>query len=112
MSRRLCELLAEPWPELEIIAECRDGLAAPEVLTSRHHDIAFRFIPPVNTFAMIARLSSIAPPPSWEVWTTLLISLVTAMLVVWFAAKVFKVALLMHGRPPTFGTLLRWARMA
>ncbi|HTV80047.1 MAG TPA: ABC transporter permease [Steroidobacteraceae bacterium] len=74
--------------------------------------VAMSFIPPVNTFAMIARLSSIAPPPSWEVWTTLLISLVTAMLVVWFAAKVFKVALLMHGRPPTFGTLLRWARMA
>ncbi len=48
---------------------------------------------------MIARLASSAPPPAWEVWTTLLISVVTAMLVVWFAAKVFKVALLMHGRP-------------
>ena len=29
------------------------------------------------------------------------------MLVVWFAAKVFKVALLMHGRPPSFGTLIK-----
>jgi ABC-type Na+ efflux pump permease subunit len=74
--------------------------------------VAMSFIPPVNTFAMIARVASNAPPPAWEVWTTLLISVVTAMLVVWFAAKVFKVALLMHGRPPSFGTLVKWARMA
>ena len=74
--------------------------------------VAMSFIPPVNTFAMIARVSSSAPPPAWEVWTTLLISVVASMLVVWFAAKVFKIALLMHGRPPTFATLIRWARMA
>jgi ABC-2 type transport system permease protein len=74
--------------------------------------VAMSFIPPVNTFAMIARVASSAPPPAWEVWTTLLISVVTALLVVWFAAKVFKVALLMHGRPPSFGTLVKWARMA
>jgi ABC-2 type transport system permease protein len=74
--------------------------------------VAMSFIPPANTFAMIARVASSAPPPAWEVWTTLLISVVTAMLVVWFAAKVFKVALLMHGRPPNFATLIRWARMA
>ena len=74
--------------------------------------VAMSFVPPVNTFAMIARVASSAPPPAWEVWVTLLISIVTAMLVVWFAAKVFKVALLMHGRPPSFGTLVKWARMA
>ena len=74
--------------------------------------VAMSFIPPVNTFAMIARVASSAPPPAWEVWTTLLISIVTALLVVWFAAKVFKVALLMHGRPPNFATLIKWARMA
>jgi ABC-2 type transport system permease protein len=74
--------------------------------------VAMSFIPPINTFAMIARVASSAPPPAWEVWTTLLISVVTSMLVVWFAAKVFKIALLMHGRPPSFGTLIKWARMA
>ena len=31
---------------------------------------------------------------------------------VWFAAKVFKIGLLMHGKPPSFGTLLKWARMS
>jgi hypothetical protein len=28
---------------------------------------------------------------------------------IWFAAKVFRVALLLHGRPPNIATLLRWA---
>ncbi|HTB66684.1 MAG TPA: ABC transporter permease [Steroidobacteraceae bacterium] len=74
--------------------------------------VAMSFIPPVNTFAMIARIASSAPPPAWEVWTTLLISCVTSALVIWFAAKVFKIALLMHGKPPSIATLFKWARMA
>jgi len=74
--------------------------------------VAMSFIPPINTFAMIARVASSAPPPAWEVWTTLAIGCGTAALVVWFAAKVFKVALLMHGKPPNMATLVRWARMA
>jgi ABC-2 type transport system permease protein len=74
--------------------------------------VAMSFIPPINTFAMIARIASSAPPPAWEVWTTLLISCVTSALVVWFAAKVFKIALLMHGKPPSIATLFKWARMA
>ena len=39
--RRLCELLGELWPELEIIAECGDGLAALEALTGQRPDVAF-----------------------------------------------------------------------
>jgi ABC-2 type transport system permease protein len=74
--------------------------------------VAMSFIPPVNTFAMIARIASSAPPPAWQVWTTLFISCVTSTLVVWFAAKVFKIALLMHGKPPSIATLFKWARMA
>ena len=39
--RRLCELLAELWPELEIVAECGDGLAALEALTGQRPEVAF-----------------------------------------------------------------------
>jgi DNA-binding LytR/AlgR family response regulator len=39
--RKLCELLGEVWPELEIVAECGDGLAALEALASLHPQIAF-----------------------------------------------------------------------
>jgi DNA-binding LytR/AlgR family response regulator len=39
--RRLCELLGELWPELEIVTECADGLAALEALTGQQPDVAF-----------------------------------------------------------------------
>jgi DNA-binding LytR/AlgR family response regulator len=39
--RRLCELLSELWPELQVVAECGDGLAALEALTSQHPEVAF-----------------------------------------------------------------------
>ena len=39
--RRLCELLGELWPELEIIAACGDGLAALEALTGQRPEVAF-----------------------------------------------------------------------
>jgi ABC-2 type transport system permease protein len=41
-----------------------------------------------------------------------LVGLLAASAAVWFAAKIFKIGLLMHGKPPNFATLIRWARMA
>jgi DNA-binding LytR/AlgR family response regulator len=39
--RKLCELLAELWPELELVAQCGDGLTALESLTSLQPQVAF-----------------------------------------------------------------------
>ena len=74
--------------------------------------VAMSFIPPVNTFAMLARLASDAPPPLWQVLLTLVVGLAAAAACVWFAARIFRIGLLMHGKPPNFATLIRWARMA
>lgn len=38
---KFCELLGELWPELEISAQCDDGLSALEALTSLQPEIAF-----------------------------------------------------------------------
>jgi ABC-2 type transport system permease protein len=70
------------------------------------------FVPPVNTFVMMSRLASDSPPPAWQVWLTVLVGCVSALAAVWFASKVFRIGLLMHGKPPNFATLLRWARAA
>jgi ABC-2 type transport system permease protein len=74
--------------------------------------IVASFVPPVNTFVMMARLASDSPPPVWQVLLTVLVGLGAAAAAVWFAAKVFKIGLLMHGKPPTFATFVRWAREA
>jgi ABC-type Na+ efflux pump permease subunit len=74
--------------------------------------VAMSLVPPVNTFAMMIRLSSNTPPPFWQVGLSLVIGVASAVAAMWFAAKIFKVGLLMHGKPPTLGTLIKWARMA
>jgi ABC-2 type transport system permease protein len=70
------------------------------------------FLPPINTFAMLIRVTSSAPPPAWQVWLTVALSIAGALAALWFAAKVFKVGLLMFGKPPDLKTLVRWVRMA
>ena len=74
--------------------------------------VVLSFLPPINTFVMLARLASSSPPPMWQVWTTIGIGIGAACLTVWFAAKIFRIGLLMQGKPPNFATLIRWARMA
>jgi ABC-type Na+ efflux pump permease subunit len=74
--------------------------------------VAMSLIPPVNTFAMMIRLSSTTPPPFWQVALSVIIGVASAVAAMWFAAKIFKVGLLMHGKPPSMGTLIRWAREA
>ena len=74
--------------------------------------VALSLIPPVNTFAMLIRLSSTTPPPAWQTWLSIGIGVASAYVTVWFAAKIFKVGLLMHGKAPDLATLVRWAREA
>ena len=52
------------------------------------------------------------PPPAWQVWLTIAIGAASAVGAVRFAAKVFRIGLLMYGKPPNIATLIRWARMA
>jgi len=70
------------------------------------------FIPPVNAFAMLLRMTSNTPPPWWQVWTSIAIGVASVVAVLWCAAKVFRIGLLMYGKPPDFATLIRWARAA
>jgi ABC-2 type transport system permease protein len=94
-------------------------LLAPYILTpiigqapSSTFSVVVSFIPPVNTFAMLARLASDTPPPLWQALLTIVVGFGGAAVCVWFAARIFRISLLMHGKPPNFATLIRWARMA
>ena len=94
-------------------------LMAPYILTpivgrapNSTFSVVVSFVPPLNTFMMLARVASDSPPPAWQPLLTIAIGVAAALGCVWFAAKVFKVGLLMHGKPPTFATLVRWARAA
>ena len=83
---------------------------------SRNPDSTFAvvtsFVPPINPFVTLIRLSSTSPPPAWQVWLSIAIGLVSVYGALWFAAKVFRVGVLMYGKPPNFATLIKWVRMA
>jgi len=70
------------------------------------------FIPPVNSFTMLIRMASSAPPPIWQVWLSIAVGVASVFGAVWFAAQVFRIGLLMYGKPPDLATLIRWVRAA
>jgi ABC-2 type transport system permease protein len=61
---------------------------------------------------MILRMTSSSPPPDWQVWLSILIGLLAVAGALWFAGKVFRIGLLMHGKPPNVMTLIRWVRQS
>ncbi|MEN0020413.1 MAG: ABC transporter permease [Planctomycetota bacterium] len=74
--------------------------------------VVLSFIPPVSPFIMLTRIASTEPPPLWQAWLAIGINAIAAYASVWLAAKVFRIGLLMFGKPPSFGTLIKWVRMA
>jgi ABC-type Na+ efflux pump permease subunit len=74
--------------------------------------LALSMIPPVNSFVMLIRMASNTPPPLWQVWISIVLGLGAAYAAVWSSAKIFRIGLLLHGKPPDFRTMLRWIRMA
>jgi ABC-2 type transport system permease protein len=69
-------------------------------------------VPPLNTFGMLLRIASTSPPPAWEIWLSIAIGVVGVVGAVWFSARVFRIGILMFGKPPDFKTLIRWLRAA
>jgi ABC-type Na+ efflux pump permease subunit len=72
--------------------------------------IAASFIPPINTFGMLLRLSSTQPPPAWQVWLSIGVGIGGVYVALWCAARIFRIGLLLTGKPPDFATLIRWIR--
>ncbi len=74
--------------------------------------VVVSLVPPVNTFGMLLRLASSSPPPAWQVWLSIALGVAGVFGAVWFSAKVFRIGLLMFGKPPDLRTLIRWLRAA
>ena len=50
------------------------------------------FIPPMNAFAMLLRLTSTSPPPMWQVWLSIAVGIVGAVGALWFASRILRSA--------------------
>ena len=66
------------------------------------------FVPPFTPFVMMNRAAG--PPAGWEYLATTGVLIVSLGLVMWAAAKIFRIGILMTGKPPRLGEILRWIR--
>jgi ABC-type Na+ efflux pump permease subunit len=68
------------------------------------------FVPPLSNFVIVLRLASSTPPPLWQTLLATAFGAAGVFVSLWFAARVFRIGLLMYGKPPNFATLVKWAR--
>ncbi len=70
------------------------------------------FIPPISPFAMVIRLAASEPIPLWQIPATIALGILSVYVAIWATAKIFRIGVLMYGKPPNFRTLIKWVRMA
>ena len=71
------------------------------------------FIPPIQPFAMVMRLAAATEPiPTWQLIASGAVGVISVFVFVWAASKIFRVGVLMQGKPPSPLELLRWVRRA
>lgn len=67
------------------------------------------FIPPLTPFVMILRVTTATEPvPLWQIVASLVTGYCWMVVMVWASAKIFRVGVLMYGKPPTPFELLKW----
>jgi len=67
------------------------------------------FVPPITPFVMILRLTQAEPIPPWQTALSIAWGFACALGMLWIAARIFRVGVLMQGKPPSPRELLRWA---
>ena len=71
------------------------------------------FIPPAIPFVMVLRVTaSNEPIDTWQVVLSLVWGFAWVGAFIWGGAKIFRVGVLMQGKPPSPRELLKWIRMA
>jgi ABC-type Na+ efflux pump permease subunit len=66
--------------------------------------------PTASPFLMLIRLAMTPPPPMWQVALSVVLTLGTTAVFIWAAARIFRVGLLMQGKPPNLPELMKWIR--
>jgi ABC-2 type transport system permease protein len=68
----------------------------------------FSFIPFTSPVVMLMRIPF--GVPLWQQLLSFMLLVVTFMFTVWFAAKIYRVGILMYGKKPSYKELIKWIR--
>lgn len=71
--------------------------------------IVLSFIPLLTPYLMILRIGSVMPP-LWQIISTLILLMISVVLTLFIAGKIFRVAILLYGKRPTLPEILQWIR--
>jgi ABC-2 type transport system permease protein len=66
------------------------------------------YIPPLTPFVMMNRAAG--PPTTMEYVITTLLLLISVVIALWFAAKIFRIGILLTGKPPGLRQIFTWLR--
>jgi len=85
------------------------------VFSNPHGPIAvgFSLFPLTSPIVMLMRLPGgigEGGVPLWEVVTSILLLVITFIAIVWLAAKIYRVGILMYGKKPSYKELFKWIK--
>lgn len=80
------------------------------VMNNPHGTVAtvFSMIPLTSPIVMLMRIPF--GVPMWEIAVSVAILFATFFAVVWFAAKIYRVGILMYGKKPTYKEMFKWLK--
>jgi ABC-2 type transport system permease protein len=80
------------------------------VISDPHGPIStiFSMIPFTSPIVMLMRIPF--GVPWWEIAISLILLIGTFLLIVWFAAKIYRVGILMYGKKPSYKELYKWLK--
>jgi len=67
------------------------------------------FFPPATPLMMVLRIGATSAVPWWQPLLGILVLLATTLVIVFAAARIFRIGFLAQGKAPKFTQLLRWA---
>ena len=86
------------WP---VLSEHPNGLIA--TISS--------FTPPLIPFVMILRITASTETVAlWQIVTSMVVGFGAVLVMIWACARIFRIGILLQGKPPNFLQLLRWIR--
>ncbi len=73
--------------------------------------VTLSMIPGISPLIMFLRIV-VLTPPLWQIATSVVLLALGTLGVVWVAARIYRVGILMYGKRPTFPEIVKWIRHA
>jgi len=84
------------------------------ILTEHPHGVvavATSYIPPLIPFVMIIRVTATTEPiMMWEILLSIFVGYISVFCMIWMAARIFRIGILLQGKPPNLLQLIRWVK--